>query len=66
MTFSPRRRNGTTQGLKRSGMIQEIFSFMDEHHIKPLIGATYDFEHIKDACIALDSGKVNGKIVVEV
>ena len=47
-------------------MIQDIFSFMDEHHLKPLIGATYDFEHIKDACIALDSGKVNGKIVVEV
>ena len=47
-------------------MIQEIFSFMDEHHLKPLIGATFDFAHIKEACIALDRGKVNGKIVVEV
>ena len=45
-------------------MIQDIFSFMDEHKLKPLIGATYDFDHIKEACIALDSGKVNGKIVV--
>ena len=47
-------------------MIQEIFSFMDEHHLKPLIGAIFDFSHINEACIALDSGKVNGKIVVEV
>ena len=47
-------------------MIQDIFSFMDEHHLKPLIAAKFDFDHIKEACIALDSGKVNGKIVVEV
>lgn len=45
-------------------MMQDIFSFMDEHQLKPLIGAVYDFDHIKDACIALDSGKVNGKIVI--
>ena len=45
-------------------MIQDIFSFMDEHNLKPLIGATFDFEYIREACIALDSGKVNGKIVV--
>lgn len=44
--------------------MQDIFRFMDEHGLEPLIGATYDFEHICDACIALDSGKVNGKIVV--
>ena len=47
-------------------MIQDIFTFMDENHLEPLIGATYDFEHIKDACVALDSGKVNGKIVVQI
>lgn len=47
-------------------MIQDIFSFMDEHHLKPLIGAKFDLGHIKDACIALDNGKVNGKIVVKV
>lgn len=45
-------------------VMQDIFRFMDEHGLEPLIGATYDFEHICDACIALDSGKVNGKIVV--
>ena len=45
-------------------MIQDIFSFMDEHNLKPLIGAAFDFDHIREACIALDSGKVNGKIVV--
>lgn len=47
-------------------MIQDIFTLMDQYNLNPLIGAVYDFAHIKDACIALDSGKVNGKIVVEV
>lgn len=47
-------------------MIQDIFSFIVQYNLKPLIGAVYDFAHIKDACVALDSGKVNGKIVVEV
>ena len=47
-------------------MIQDILCFMDEHHLKPLIGAKFDLDHINEACIALDRGKVNGKIVVEV
>ena len=47
-------------------MIQGIFNYMDEHHLKPLIGATFDFKHIKDACIALDSGNVKGKRVITV
>lgn len=46
--------------------IHDIFAFMDENHLKPLIGAVYDFRNIREACIALDSGRVNGKIVVEV
>ena len=49
-----------------TGMMQDIFSFMDEHKLKPLTGATYDFKNIREACIALDEGKVNGKIVVKV
>lgn len=47
-------------------MMQDIFRFMDEHHLKPLIGATYSFNEIRDASIALDNGQVNGKIVVRV
>lgn len=46
--------------------MQEIFTFVDKHQLKPLIGAVYDFKDIREACIALDSGKINGKIVVEV
>ena len=46
--------------------MQDIFSFMDEHQLKPLTGAVYDFENIREACIALDEEKVNGKIVVKV
>lgn len=45
-------------------IIDGIFSFMDEHKLSPMIGAEYDFEHIREACVALDAGKVNGKIVV--
>ena len=47
-------------------MMQDIFCFMDEHKLKPMIGEIFDFEHIREACIALDTGKVNGKIVVKV
>lgn len=47
------------------GMIQDIFSFMDKYGLKPLVGARFGFDRIRDACIALDGGKVNGKIVVE-
>lgn len=45
-------------------VMNDIFRFLAEHHLKPCRGAEYDFEHITEACIALDSGKVNGKIVV--
>ena len=47
------------------GMMQDIFSFMDKYGLKPLVGARFGFDRICDACIALDGGKVNGKIVVE-
>ncbi len=44
----------------------DIFGFLDKYHLKPVIGARYDLEHIREACAALDSGSVNGKIVVSV
>lgn len=44
--------------------MHDIFAFLDKHALKPAIGARFDFEHIRDACIALDSGSVNGKIIV--
>ena len=47
-------------------MMQDLFNFIDEHHLKLLTGAVYDFENIREACIDLDEGKVNGKIVVKV
>ena len=46
--------------------VDEIFAFLNEHKLEPCFGERFDFEHIRDACIALDSGKVNGKIVVKV
>ena len=47
-------------------VIRDIFDFIDKHHLSPLIGAVYDFENIREACIALDKGTVNGKIVVKI
>lgn len=46
--------------------MQAIFRFMDENELKPLIGAVYDFNDIREACVVLDSGSVNGKIVVKI
>ncbi len=44
--------------------MRDIFGFLDEHSLKPAIGASFAFEQIRAACMALDSGSVNGKIVV--
>jgi len=44
--------------------IDAIFEFISAHRIVPDYGAKYRFEDICEACIALDSGKINGKIIV--
>lgn len=44
--------------------MRDIFKFLDQQNLKPAIGASFAFEQIRDACMALDSGSVNGKIVV--
>jgi NADPH:quinone reductase-like Zn-dependent oxidoreductase len=47
-------------------IINEMFAFIKEHKLTPELGAVYNFNDITKACQALDSGKVNGKIVVVV
>ena len=47
-------------------VMDEIFSFLKEHHLTPACGQVYDFEKIRDALCAQDEGKINGKIVVKV
>lgn len=47
-------------------IMDAIFAFLGEHQLKPCIGAKYRFADITKACIALDNGEINGKIVVEV
>lgn len=46
--------------------MDRIFQFLQKHRLSPRIGAAFDLAHIMDACIALDSGTVDGKIVVTV
>lgn len=45
-------------------VMNDIFSFIHEDNLHPCVGAEFDFSEIKEACAALDSGNVNGKIVV--
>lgn len=47
-------------------VIDDIFRFIAEKKIKPKIGKVYDFDNLREACLAQDSGKVSGKIVVRV
>ena len=47
-------------------VINDIFAFLGGHQLMPQYGARFAFADIRDACIALDSGKTNGKIVIEV
>ncbi len=45
-------------------IMNDIFAFMEKHDLSPFIGAKFSFARIREACMALDEGKVNGKIVV--
>ena len=44
--------------------LRDIFSFLDKHNLKPLTGAVYRFDDIRQALIDLDGHKVQGKIVI--
>jgi len=46
-------------------VMDEIFAFLNEHHLVPASGKVFDFENIREAVIAQDEGRVNGKIVVK-
>ncbi|MBQ9159432.1 MAG: zinc-binding dehydrogenase [Erysipelotrichaceae bacterium] len=45
-------------------VIDEIMKFINDHELVPLVGATFGFDEIKEALIAMDSHSVNGKIVI--
>lgn len=47
-------------------VMDNIFSFLSVNHLHPCVGAEFNFSKIREACVALDSGKVNGKIVVNI
>ena len=47
-------------------IVDEIFEFIGEHNLKPRIGKIFDFENIREACLAQDNHSVTGKIVVNV
>lgn len=45
-------------------VMDSIFAFLKTHRLEPCLGEVFDFQAIGKACMAQDSGKVNGKIVV--
>ena len=44
--------------------VDSIFHFIREHDLHPSYAMRFGFKDIREACIALDEGKANGKIVV--
>lgn len=46
--------------------ITDILNFIKENNIKPKIGKIFSFDEIREACVEMDEGKVNGKIVISV
>ena len=47
-------------------VMYEIFAFLNEKKLVPVSGKVFDFDEIREAVIAQDEGKVNGKIIVRV
>lgn len=47
-------------------MVDSIFRFIRDYELHPTYAKRFDFMDIRDACIALDEGRTNGKIVVVV
>ena len=46
-------------------VVDDIFAFLTAHQLTACIGKRFTFSQIQEACMALDRGEVNGKIVVE-
>lgn len=46
--------------------IEDIFSFISCHQIKPVVGAAYPFQNIASALSDMDHHKVDGKIIVSI
>ena len=47
-------------------IMDEIFAFLNEKKLVPVSGKVFGFDEIREAVIAQDEGKVNGKIVIRV
>ena len=47
-------------------IMDDIFVFLNAHRLTPMVGKVFDFEDIREACLAQDKKTVNGKIIVRV
>ena len=46
--------------------VDDIMAFIGKYSLKPEPGAVYSFENIRQACIDIDGGRTDGKVVVVV
>jgi NADPH:quinone reductase-like Zn-dependent oxidoreductase len=46
-------------------IVNRMFSFLNEKELSPVMGKVFEFDNIKAAVMAQESGSINGKIVVE-
>lgn len=49
-----------------SEIIEQIFTFLEKRHLKPMFGATYSFENIRQALMDMDHHNSNGKIIITI
>jgi NADPH:quinone reductase-like Zn-dependent oxidoreductase len=47
-------------------IVDQMFGFLNEKKLTPASGKIFQFDNIKEAVMAQESGSINGKIVVEV
>jgi NADPH:quinone reductase-like Zn-dependent oxidoreductase len=47
-------------------IVNQMFDFLNKKKLTPVSGKVFEFDNIKEAVMAQESGSVNGKIIVEV
>ena len=63
-TFPTGLPDGVFRNYPTQDVVNDIFQFMREKSVSPVYGTQYCFGDIRKACVALDSGIANGKIVI--
>lgn len=55
---------GFFSNMPTQKVIDEMFAFLHQHRVNPGIGKAYQFDQLPEACMDIDTGRINGKAVV--